>query len=223
MKKFFYLLGIMLFSLCVLVSCSSLPNKKVKANISEESHILFSGQNASFYATITVGVREEPYDFNGISNKKVDFSVISLSFFKKNDLRVIECQIEVNGKTSQHILEKNLITGAFMFDLEKYIKADSKIQITALSESATLVCKSQEFLVDYKTAIEIATKNLQAELDEIYENKDARFEVFLKLATNTEKYDDTFVWYFILKSTIEVSATVVIETMQENSFSKLNF
>lgn len=220
MKKFFYVLGIVLFSVCLFASCQSSILSKVKKNLSEESQIVFSGKNENFYVTYTSGKREEPYQVDGISKKKVDFGVVSITFYHPLKEMTTEIMVSIDSNQTNHLAEKNPITNSFMLDTQKKVLPNSKITITVKDQQIELTCKSDTFVVDYTKAIENGTNYLYDNIESILSKK-GNFEVFLKLATAPNNYDDVFVWYFFLKSDIGISAVAMISTTQEGVFSIL--
>lgn len=220
MKKFFYLIGLILFSVCVFASCQTSLLNKVKNNISEESQTIFSGKSENYYVTLTSGKREEPYKFDGISRKKVDFGVINITFFHALNHKTIEFEIEINQKKEVCLADKNFITNSYMFDLEKKVLQNANIKIIVLNKEVSLSCKSNDFVVDYSSAIEKGVEQVKDKINLIIEKK-ANFEVFLKLATPPNNFDDVFVWYFYLQSDIAISSVVVIDCMSGDVSSTL--
>lgn len=218
MKKFFYILGAVLFSACVFVSCQTSLLNKVNNNLSEISQTIFSGKSENFYATLTSGKREEPYNLDGISRKKVDFSVVSINFFLALDSPTLEFEITIKDKTTKHIAEKSMVTNSYLFDLEKKLLPETAVEISVLNTKTVLSCKSNDFAVDYNKAVEIGTEHLQKKLDLIL-NKNGSFEVFLKLATAPNSFDDVFVWYYILQSDIGIGAIAIVDCMEESVYS----
>lgn len=218
MKKFFYILGTVLFSACIFVSCQTSLLNKVNENLSEISQTIFSGKTETFYVTLTSGKREEPYNFDGFSRKKVAFSVVSINFFNAFESPTLEFEITIEDKTTTHLAEKNLITNSYLFDLEKTVLPQTKIEINVFNQKTELTCKSSDFVVDYNKAIEIGTQHLKENFDSIL-NKNGNFEVFLKLAIAPYSFNDVFVWYFILQSDIGISAIAIIDCIDESVYS----
>lgn len=220
MKKLFYVLSVFLFCVFVLASCQTSNLSLVKKNLSEESIHIYSGKTELYYVTLTTGKREEPYQVDGVSRKKVEFAVVNITFFKAQSKATVEFEISINGNISNHLAEKNPITNTYMFDLEMHLAETHQILLTTSKQQAELTCKSSTFNVDHNKAIEIGTELLKDKIDFVLEKKGS-FEVFLKLATAPNNYDDKFVWYFYLQSNIAISSVVVIDSMNPSIYSIL--
>ena len=55
----------------------------MQENLSEYRKVLYVASTPNFDATFTTGKREEPYLLNGVSEKKVEYGVLTVKFNKE--------------------------------------------------------------------------------------------------------------------------------------------
>ena len=80
-KKVFITLSLVLVMVCV-AGCGKTINNYVQENMSEITKDYFFGENDDFYATLSVGEREDDYLYNGTSTDKVDFALLIVYQFR---------------------------------------------------------------------------------------------------------------------------------------------
>ncbi|MGI5841982.1 MAG: hypothetical protein ACOX6H_01650 [Christensenellales bacterium] len=220
MKKIFVILGTFLFAVAVFFACSSTLSRKLKDNLSEESVALFAAHNDVLYASLTTGWREEPYITNGKSEQKVKFAVVSVFLFENSKEPKLDVIVKINGVPYNLELEKHLITGQYMGDLEILIKDNQNVEITILDCTLALSCVSNNFITNYKKAIELGAKYLENEVNKMLENKNNKIEAFLKIVNNPVEDTNIYYWYFIVACSNGTQSIVVIDTMSNNLMAK---
>ena len=220
MKRFFYMFGAFLFATAILVACSYSLNTQIKKNISEESRVLFSADTESFFVTLTSGVREHPYLQDGISQSKIDFAVLTITFYENNTEVLINVELIINQEHFTQILERNDYNSNYMTDLEKQVDETASIILIYNSQEISLACASAEFEIDYEQAIEIALETLHEDLVERFENTSFDAECYLKILNNPTQNKNVFFWYFSIKDNQGTIGTVVIDTMSQTVLAK---
>ena len=199
MKKFIPIL--LIIFILPLSACGK--GDYMASNMSEVTHIFYVGQVGSDYASISVGQREEPYQKDGVSKPKVDFSLISL-YVEGYYLMRLDCIVTVNGVSQEVTLE--CVGGNYMYDLAYALSADDEITISYLNKSMTFENASKNFAVSEKRALEIAREQLSTELKE-HQNK---AEFYLRVLGQEGEGLHTLFWAFTMVCTDKSTYNCVI-------------
>lgn len=220
MKRFLYIVGTFIFCMASLVACSFTLSSKIKNNMSELSKVLYSGDCQTFFATLTSGTREEPYLYNGISENKIDFAILNLTFYSNMSEETIPVEIIIDEEHFERTLEKNPYTSNYMVDLEMFVDASATISIMVNNEEISLLCTSENFVVNYEHAITIALENLNDELTTRFKDTSFDAECYLKILNNPTQNKNVFFWYFSVRDKSGTVVTIVIDTMSNTVLAK---
>lgn len=221
MKKFLYIIGIFLFGCCFLIACSYSMSSQIKNNISEISTTLFVGEHEEFYATLTCGQREDPYLFDGRSQEKQNFAVLTVTLFESQTLSTLPYKITIAEQIFEGELDRNTVKANYMTDLEIAVADSAEIRLIFNENEIALNCVSDGFLTNSTQAIDLAIENLNDELLEEFAGGNFNGECYLRILNNPIQNKNVFFWHFsIINSSSKVVATVIIDTMSSSILAK---
>ena len=203
MRKVFLFLPFLIF----LFGCQS-PNL-LDSHVAEIHYCFFTAQNNLFLVNVWSGKREEPYEMDGVSSRLVDFTLVSV--LPLSDEPVLSCSLDVNGKNYVLSLEQSPFDSSVACDLGFLVTPSDSLVIylsnNSESEGLKLKCESNEFKIDYKSALCVATKQVSEFLKD---KSEQNFEIYLKIITNTERVK---FWYFrLLTSGHDFSCVIDVNT-----------
>ncbi len=210
MKKIF-LFSFMLLCPLLLISCGE--SKDLEDNISEITKIYYQGSdsNGTVSASISIGQREEPYIIDGVHRPLCDFSLFVLNFNQPLEEEEIITRLTINGEEQDFIMYLNPVNHQYMADLGYALEKDENIIITYQDYTVSFSNVSDNFVVSWAQALEIAKNSLGERLDSFYEGNNFRGECYLKVLTEqNDNFDDLF-WYFSIVGQNNEVVNVVID------------
>ena len=211
-KKILMILSSLAVVLFLFTGCSDLS---INNCISEITFTYFKGQDISYssvYASISVGEREEPYKMDGKHRKNVDFALINLTLDDVNQNEVT-ATIEIDGTSSEVVLEFNPRTSSYMADLGYAISGDSTINLKVDNYSIDFSNISKDFKVDYNKALEIGEKLLSENVAN-FSSGNFDGEIYLKLFTM--EGSDALYWIYTAVYEDGVTYNFAINVNDEN-------
>lgn len=201
--------------ICIGIFCSCSENLElyVNENMSDLRYYIFDGESEKFFATATFGEREEPYFLDGVSNDNIEFGIIEVMFFEKQNFELLSCELKINNEQFDIVLEKNPITLTYMCDIEKVYEETAKIEITINNKSLTLTNQTNNWQIDYSKALQIGINTFQSEIKENKKNNQPQ-EFYLKIIGKANSYDNKyFYWCFSVKGeNISKSCAIDVNT-----------
>lgn len=208
-KKIF----VAMFCLSILFVCSACGQTDMKSlvsrNISEQTSVYFFSNNQNLKVSLSSGQRELNYRYDGVSDEKVDFALITASL-DGSDPQV--CQVVIDGKQSDVLLEFNYRTGKHVADLQTRLMGDESIQIYYDNQVADLVC--QQFSVSAADAIEIACEHLQSFIQPLCDGENFHGECYLRVMDELTGENNGTLWLFSVLSQDGQTRNVIISTSQ---------
>jgi hypothetical protein len=230
MKKLviaFFSISLAAFMIFLFAGCGKLSdNEKL---ISDVRYGIFDGQCEEFTVTFVYGMREEPYNFDGISNRKVEFGIISVIFNDDISENETVCfSLNVSGDIISGTLEKSPFTDEYMVDIEK-ICSDSdtiSLEISFASEdnpneskTINLANKNASWEIDYTEAFSNGIEALANEMKEITEANET-YEIYVKILTEQKSNFGTYFWAVSIVSSSGTRNSVVFSTNSKNILVK---
>ena len=147
MKKFGLtaVVAVMMFVFVGVSGCGLNAKSDVVNNLSDVRYSVFVGQSDGLIANLMCGMRENPYSYDGKSNKKTEFGIVTV-FFEKHPGQELHYSLSV-GKTSfAGTLEENPYNHSFMADIQKIVDGEGVEDLvygTTLSETLASVRKDE--------------------------------------------------------------------------------
>lgn len=206
MKKVYLvlcLIGCLLFT-----GCSNSVESQVKNNISEVVEVYYYGECENFKGSLSIGRREDSYNYDGVSKGKVNFSVLTL--FTGSSDEFIFAEVIVDGKSDKVFLERDLISGAHLVELNKVGKG-SKVEVKYLEDKIELVCKSDDFGMSYDDAIRIGSETFRSELNSLIFNNNLKAECYVRVLEDVSNNFIKNYWHFYVYTVEGISYSCVID------------
>lgn len=189
---------IVLLALCfVLAGCGSDLKTSLVENLSDIRYNIFVGQDEDVNISLMCGMRENPYAYDGISNKKCEFGIITVQTNGQN-FESLPYELTVDGAKISGTLEENPFDHTYMIDIEKIISSESAVYITieSLANNMILTCESCSWEVQYDDAIELGIKELFDSTDMFVEDGRLKAETYLKIIYDQKDSESPYYWYF---------------------------
>ena len=179
----------------IATGCSMDAQELASQSISEKVQVYFSGVG-DFTANINSGIREEPYKYNGKTGELKDFSIVTLNVGV--DEKYIQAEIIINDKSSNILLEQDLLTSEHVVDLGYKVKEEDKITIKYKEGVVDLECRSKNFEINCEQALEIGIQTFNEELETLVSKKKLSAECYLRIIDNPEDKFNRLFWYFYI-------------------------
>lgn len=203
--------------ICLLLCLCCAPMlacKKTKSGINlsdyviEERDNLFTANDDLYFATLSTGMREENYNFDGVVGDKVEFGVLSFMRIDSNPLAddKYTYQITCGEEVLTGFLEKSPVDNSYTIDLNKSIGAEGEIELvvgfTGYTFKAKMENVSNGFEIDKTKALEIADNQLCDNIKNLVSNKNNKIELVMKiLKDNSSTEIKNYFWYVGVVST----------------------
>lgn len=201
MKKkilIFMMLAISIFSL----SACGKSEVKLADYLIEERNNLFVACDELYHVSLSSGLRENDYNFDGIITDKVDFGVLTLSRLDNCPLANDNYAyvVKINDKSLSGFLIKNETNNTYTVDLGVQASDDAvvsvEISFTGYTFKKDMENISSSFGVDKTTALSIASNELQEDLKNLMSDKNVKIEVVMKILKDYSSQDTkTYYWY----------------------------
>ena len=224
LKKKFKILIILTLLFIPLVGCG-----KAKLNLNdyiiEKRESLYTAHDDLYCVTLSTGVRENNYNFDGIINEMVPFGVLTLSRCDNSPLAndTYSYIVTIGEQNFSGFLEKGA-NNTYSTDLEiNDIQQDINVQIsfTGYTFNQNLENTSSSFNVDSNSAIKIAEKELKEGVENILKNKNVSIETVMKLMKDySNKELKNYYWYIGVISTNGETLGILIDANNGDIIAK---
>lgn len=225
MKKYFVLfasLSLIVFMVFLFTGCTSPSNENYIADIRNG---IFDGECEEFNATLVYGLRETPYQSNGIANKLVEFGIISVVFENApSESETVKYALSIDGETTlSGTLEKSPYTTEYMADIGTTIDPASTIKLTISygdeEKEISLDSKNSSWTITSEKALEVG---LNAFKDEIatYNKNNQTYEIYVKIMTQQETNFGKYFWSVSIVSSSGEKHNIVLSSNSEEILLK---
>ena len=196
MKKICAFLLLVVFCV-VLTGCSKDIKTQMAGSVSDVRYHIFAGRTQNVSASLMCGVRENPYAYNGISNKTCEFGVITLNF-QGDFSEGLSFELKVDDYKISGVLEENPYDHNFMTDIKKIINPEQTVYLTVegVVNDLLLPCVSKDWNVQYTSVLDIAFENIQEDLALFLENNHFKAECYIKIIHDLSSEEYPYYWYF---------------------------
>lgn len=211
MKKIYLSMALVLSLFCV--GCG---RKETVADVmSEQTEIYFYGEGEAGSASIAVGKRENPYVMDGKHGQMCDFSLITLNLDSEERADEIDVCVEIGERKEEIILQLNPLNMSYMGDLGYVIDGEENVNIVLLDGEIVLKNISEEFAVDYQSAIQIGYSHIE-DASRFQKGDDFICEGYLKIIDAKYFGGEGLRWCFTLLSEGQSSCNILIDVYDEN-------
>ncbi len=195
--------------------------ERVLENMSEWTKSYYYGEGETFSATISAGEREADYVMNGASGKNVDFALLTFRPNEEMKAKVVKVDVNIGDETiSAQELELNAMNGTYMADIERSLTGDEAISVTFAEESVALENLSKNFGVDDKKAVEIASQELETQINKCKHGTNLGAECYLRVLDKQENDFDQLFWCFTVVNKKGENFSIVISTVDGKILAK---
>lgn len=218
--KIFVLIVATLF-LCV--GCKFDLKEDVYDNISEIRYNLYVGENAYFKANFSSGMRENPYSFDGISNSKCEFGVLSVDFKNLENKNQIAYSLTVDSIQANGYLEENPFDHTFMVDIEKLIETKNNIilKIEGFDNDIILSPISQEWQTTYSDVLDLILSKYEENFNIFVKNNKFNAECYLKIIYDKTNAQNPYFWHFSAIGTDGTKISFIVDVNSGEIISNL--
>lgn len=225
MKKKFLLFLLLLVSIIPLSACGKTSINLNDYLIEERNH-LFTANDEMYNITLSTGMREKDYNFDGIVGEKVEFGVLTFARLDNAPLSNDQYNyvVQINEETLSGNLEKNPTNNSYVVDLEMSVPIDATIAVqinfTGYTFKQTLTNSSNDFAVDSENALKIANKELQDNLVNLTQNN-TKIEVVMKILKDNSNVElNHYFWYIGVISTNGDTLGILIDANTSEIIAK---
>lgn len=199
------------------------------SNVSDVRYGIFDGECEEYNATFVYGMRENPYNSDGISNKNVEFGILSVVFLERIDEKeTVNFSLTINDNTINGKLEKSPYTSEYMADIGTTCPDDATISLkislasndnSSSDKSITLTNQNLSWEINYENAYKIGTEALSEEVKALNKSKTG-YEVYVKIITQQQTNFGTYFWAVSIVSTSGEKHTVIFTPHSEEILVK---
>lgn len=201
MKRLFGF-GMLLIVAMIFSACGGTVLQLCEKNLSEVRYNVFSGETDTYTASFMTGKREKPYSVNGVSEKAVDFGLLTITFKGNDTPLTASYKLTINDTEKTGNLEYNQYDNNFMVDVGEIVGDDAKINVEitvgTTKSSIDLVCKNTDFEITWQTALNIGAKELEKNIKANTINGKLNGEIYIKIITDINGNFDDYFWYVSL-------------------------
>ena len=215
--KFRYLFSVLpvMFIALFFAGCGVTTEELVKNNLAEMHNHYFTGATQHFNVAMWSGVREEPFEQDGIRGQLVDFCVLHVVPIGEVGTFGMTYKVKINDKTYEGEFGKSPFDNSLAADLETSITDTDEIyaEITfdGVTEVANLSCISCDFTIDGTEALNIAVTNAGEVLMILADNGNKSVEGYLRIIS-TDRNLGVYFWYVRFINVDGEEVCLVIDT-----------
>ncbi|NLK17948.1 MAG: hypothetical protein GX304_05500 [Clostridiales bacterium] len=223
MKRIFFALSL---ALCLALACACGGEQDViDSNISEIRIDIFEGRGDFFDVTIYVGKRESPYNFDGISEKLVDYCLINVMPAEELEEGYALNFTLTGGKFDESgTLTEDPSTGRFRTDIGKFYTGVTELNITLscgeVVETVILHSKFDSNMIRWKDALAIAKENLVESFNAAYVEGVFHGEIYIRFINNPVMGEDKYYWFVMLRDRNGKVSTILIDSVSSAVVTK---
>ena len=219
------LCAVLLALLIIFTSACGGEQDIIDSNISEIRIDIFEGRGEVFDVSIYVGKRESPYNFDGISEKLVDYCLINVMPAEELEEGYALTFTLTGGKFNESgALSEDPATGRFRTDIGKFYTGVEELNITLncgeITESVVLQSKFDTSMIRWKDALAIAKENLAESFSAASVGKDFHGEIFIRFINNPIMGEDKYYWFVMLRDRNGKISTILIDCVSSAVVTK---
>ncbi|MDE7395881.1 MAG: hypothetical protein K2M95_07170 [Clostridiales bacterium] len=209
MRKKAFLVLTLFFSL-FLFGCGGGNLHKYESNISELREHLFAAESAGYKITAVSGVREDPYEMDGRSEKKRAFTVVTVIPAQYAAGQTLTYRAECGDKTFEGDLLPHPFAAQFSVDLP--FTATEPFSFTVIDKTETSFTLEKVVTGDAigaEKALTIALEKLKKDLARFKSKGKLHAEIYVRLIENTTSGEGGYFWYVAFVSDADSIAVLL--------------
>lgn len=197
--------------LCVLTLVACTPDLEKNPRLSELRSDIMMGKNDQYSVVLVSGIREEPFDIDGLSQKdKVYFTVITVTPTDYNPLAEYNFSVKIGNETYNGKLNKHPYNQSYSVEIN-VLTSQPELDITISHGNhdsiVTLNSVIGEDFINGNKAYQIAEKKLKDKISA----KGGNYEVFVRLIENPINANGGYFWYVAFIFEDETTYAVLID------------
>lgn len=225
MKKYLIIIAcvtLVAFMVALFSGCSANSSENC---ISDLRYGIFDGECEEYNASFVYGMREKPYYLDGVSNKKVEFGIITVVFSSKPaDNETVTYSLKLDNEIISGELEKSPYSNEYMADVGKLCSEDSivSLKVSVSNENGTevnLTNKSKSWTISCSKAQELGLEALKTNIERF--DKDGKtYEVYVKIISQQQTNFGKYYWNVSVVSKDGEKHSVLFSTESEDILVK---
>lgn len=202
---------IILSILCATLIFACTPDLEKNPRLSELRSDIMMGNNDEYSIVLVSGIREDPFDIDGMSQKdKVFFTVITVTPAEYNPLAEYSFSVTIGGETYTGKLNRHPYNQSYSVEINVLTsQKELEIIISQGNNDSAITLNSvvgEDFISGNK-AFQIAEKKLKDKISA----KGGNYEVFVRLIENPINASGGYFWYVAFIFEDETTYAVLIE------------
>lgn len=201
-----------IFAVCMAVAlcgCTKSNLEKYSENISELREHIFAAESAEYKVTAISGMREEPYEMNGVSAGSRDFTVVTVTPADFKADKSYRYRTEIAGEVYEGDLLPHPFAQSLSADIPAEAKEDFTFTVTGDGEvDFQMVRAVTGEMISADKALGIALDKLSGELKKFRSGGTLNAEIYVRLMENPIDGNGGYFWYVAFVG--EDKATVAV-------------
>ena len=232
MKKLSFVFKTVCLSLMILLGIGAFTGcgqHEIDINnlLIEYRQTLYVAEDSIYQATLSTGMREQEYNFDGIVGEMIPFAVLTIARMDNNPLANDQYKylVTIGDDHYTGFLSKTTNENSYSVDIQVAIPTDAVVDVqitfTGYSFHKELSNVSKEFAIDSMTAITIANQELQSDLQNLSSDKNNKLEAIIKLLKDHSNSEIKSYYYYIgVLSTSGETLGILIDANTGNIIAK---
>ena len=194
------------FMITSLVACGK-TGFDINNHVIEKRENLFAANDNLYSATLSTGMRESNYNFDGVVNEMIPFGILTLTRIDNLPLANDSYSyiVKIGENSYSGFLQKNN-DNSYSADLETNTIGDEQINVqisfTGYTFNKNLDNISSSFQVDSASALKVAETELKDAIKNILSDKNVKIEVVMKTMKDySNEETKNYFWYVGIIST----------------------
>ena len=213
MKKTFRIVALTLAVLSVFSLFTACKTNKdaYESIVSEYRSEVYTGENDKYSIEMVSGYRENPFEIDGKSGSKVDYTLITVTQKKDTAEKSLVITVDCDGKKTEGNALRHPYKDSYLFEFMSKTTCDNAVITVSdgnTSQTITLssVCKEGE--ISGFDAMKKAVTELSESLAPY--TSDGKFcgEIFIRYISNPLSSDGKFYWYVSFVPEADSSKTI---------------
>lgn len=202
MKKYGKILSLTLvfavvaFCCALVCGCGESKLSKYDDNISELRERIFAAEDTDYKITAISGRREDPYEMNGVSGQKRDFTVITVTPTTFSPDKNYRYRAEIGESAYEGDLLPHPFARSLSADIPCEASGEFSLTITCGADSSFCVKPAETGeLITCEKAFSIALDKLDSELKRFRSKGKLNAEIYVRLVENPIDGSGGYFWY----------------------------